>query len=341
MNFAWMVSLNSNISDYNRFPIMTKWITTDVGVKCILFINNLLEHKDPRNILRQAWVICEDFHRLTKSVDKEDGDLEKYIERNLKQKKQIENLQERATELRRGINVLNNTLKHIDNDLLEMLSLVSDEFVNDKFALNDKINSWWDSNIEFSNDNSKLTSTEIWNKFKKENKELIGVNNITIDKFKDIITGLVNSSTYTEKTKKSAIEFIGFKWREIEVKSIDNLEIENVVIEKPKKEKSVKKVKSTEVNLIENLEVENIIVKKVKKEKPFEFYFDEENDKKILQEYDDIENDIINISLINNIRPWQLVSLLMRYKVILKRDEARGYDKYKETDEYKNKLNKC
>lgn len=235
MNFAWMVSLNSNISDYNRFPIMTKWITTDVGVKCILFINNLLEHKDPRNILRQAWSMCEDFYKLTKKVNKEDGDLEKYIERNLKQKKQIENLQERATELRRGINVLNNTLKHIDNDLLEMLSLVSDEFVNDKFALNDKINSWWDSNIEFSNDNSKLTSTEIWNKFKKENKELIGVNNITIDKFKDIITGLVNSSTYTEKTKKSAIEFIGFKWREIEVKSIDNLEIENIIIEKIKK----------------------------------------------------------------------------------------------------------
>ena len=339
MNFAWMVSLNSNISDYNRFPIMTKWITTDVGVKCILFINNLLEHKDPRNILRQAWSMCEDFYKLTKKVNKEDGDLEKYIERNLKQKKQIENLQERATELRRGINVLNNTLKHIDNDLLEMLSLVSDEFVNDKFALNDKINSWWDENIEYVNDESKITSTEIWNKFKKENKELIGVNNITIDKFKDIITGLVNSSTYTEKSR-NIIEFNGFKWKQIEVKPIEKLVIENLVIEKPKKEKSVKKEKSTEVNLIDNLEVENIIVEKVKKVKSIEFYFDEYKDKKILEEYDDIENDIINISLVNNIRPWQLVSLLMRYKVIFKRDEARGYDKYKETDEYKNKLNK-
>ena len=89
------------------------------------------------------------------------------------------------------------------------------------------------------------------------------------------------------------------------------------------------------------MEVENIIVEKVKKVKSIEFYFDEYKDKKILEEYDDIENDIINISLVNNIRPWQLVSLLMRYKVIFKRDEARGYDKYKETDEYKNKLNKC
>jgi len=236
MKFAWMVSLNSNISDYNRFPIMTKWITTDVGVKCILFINNLLEHKEPRNILRQAWAICEDFHRLTKSVDKEDGDLEKYIERNIKQKKQIENLQERAAELRKGINVLNNTLKHIDNDLLEMLSLVSDEFVNDKLALNDKINSWWDSNIEFSNNDSKLTSTEIWSKFKKENKGYVGENKITIELFKEKITCIVNIANYVEKTKKGVIEFIGFKFTE--VKPIDNLVIENIVIEKIEKVKN-------------------------------------------------------------------------------------------------------
>ena len=81
-------------------------------------------------------------------------------------------------------------------------------------------------------------------------------------------------------------------------------------------------------------------LKKVKKEKAFELFFDEEKDKKVLKEYDDIENDIINISLINDIRPWQIVSLLMRYKVISKRDESRGYDKYKDTEEYKNKLNK-
>ena len=28
----------------------------------------------------------------------------------------------------------------------------------------------------------------------------------------------------------------------------------------------------------------------------------------------------------------------MRYKIIKKRDEASGYDKYKETDEYKQKI---
>jgi hypothetical protein len=315
VKFAWMVSLNSNISDYNKFPIMTKWITTDTGVKCILFINNLLEHKEPRNILRQVWSICNDFNKLTKNIDKEDGELEEYIEKNLLYKKQIEKLQERASELRRNVNTSYNILKHMDNDLLEMLSNVSDKMVSDTFSLNNKIKEWWDNNIEYVNDESKITSTELWSKFKKDNKNYVEENKILIELFKNEITGIVKSSAYTEKTKKSVIEFIGFRWKQIETTPINNLEMENVVIEKVKK------------------------VKPVKKEKCIDSYFDVEKDTKILKDYDNVENDIMTMSN-NDVRPWQIVSLLMKNKVILKRDDARGYDKYKETAEYKNKLNK-
>ena len=314
VKFAWMVSLNSNISDYNKFPIMTKWITTDTGVKCILFINNLLEHKEPRNILRQVWSICNDFNKLTKNIDKEDGELEEYIEKNLLYKKQIEKLQERASELRRNVNTSYNILKHMDNDLLEMLSNVSDKIVS-TFSLNNKIKEWWDNNIEYVNDESKITSTELWTKFKKDNKPYVEENKILIELFKNEITCIVKSSTYIEKTKKSVIEFIGFRWKQIETTPIHNLEMENIVIEKVKK------------------------VKPVKKEKCIDSYFDVEKDKKILKDYDNIENDIMTMSN-NDVRPWQIVSLLMKNKVILKRDEARGYDKYKETAEYKNKFNK-
>jgi len=315
VKFAWMVSLNSNISDYNKFPIMTKWITTDTGVKCILFINNLLEYKEPRNILRQVWSICNDFNKLTKNINKEDGELEEYIEKNLLYKKQIEKLQERASELRRNVNTSYNILKHMDNDLLEMLSNVSDKMVSDTFSLNNKIKEWWDNNIEYVNDESKITSTELWTKFKKDNKNYVEENKILIELFKNEITGIVKSSTYIEKTKKSVIEFVGFRWKQIETTPIHNLEMENVVIEKVKK------------------------VKPVKKEKCIDSYFDVEKDTKILKDYDNVENDIMTMSN-NDVRPWQIVSLLMKNKVILKRDDARGYDKYKETAEYKNKLNK-
>jgi len=312
MNYAWLVSLNSNICEYNRFPIMPKWITTDDGVvKCILMINNLLENKEPRNILRQAWQMCEDYYRLTKKTDKEDEKLEEYREKNLIYKKQIENLQERSYELRRSINTSYNIVKNIDNDLLEMLSSLSDKMLNEKFDLNNKIKEWWNNNLEYIDDGSKIMSTEIWNKFKKENKDYILDNNIAIELFKDIITSnIVNSSNYIEKTKKGAIEFVGFKWKEKELYEIENLEIENIVIEKTKKEKKIKNI---------------------------DFYFNQEMDNKILKDYEELTNDIITMST-NDIRPWQIVSLLIRYKVIKKRDEARGYDKYKDSEEYKIKI---
>jgi len=308
MNYAWMVSLNSNISGYDRFPITSKWITTDSGVKCILFINNLLNNKEPQNTLRQAWTMCSDFIKLTKKVHKEDGELEKYREKDLLYKKQINNLQDRTSEMKRHINGTSNVLKNMENDLLDMLTIASDEIINDKFALNNKINEWWNMNIEYTADGNKLTSTEIWNRFKRDNKEYVLENKITIEQFKDSITSIADSSTYTEKTKKSSIEFTGFKFKEIV--------IENIIVEK--------------------LEVP----KKVKKEKKSNYYFSEEEDTKILKDYEDELNDIMKISSNNDVRPWEVVSLLVRYKIINRRAEARGYDIYKETDEYKENANK-
>jgi hypothetical protein len=249
MNFAWLVSLNTNICEYNKFPIMSKWITTDDGkVKCILMINNLLDNKEPRNVLRQAFQICDEFYKLTRKVEKEDVELEKYVERNLLYKKQINNLQDRASDLRRSMNTSLNILKNMDGDLLEMLSNMSDDIVNEKFSTLEKIKEWWNANVEYTDNNGdKIISTELWNKFKKENKEYVGVNNLNIEQFKDAITGnVVNSSNYIEKTKKGAIEFIGFKWKDVEVKqakqldSLDDLELENTIIENKYKVKTKK-----------------------------------------------------------------------------------------------------
>jgi hypothetical protein len=85
-------------------------------------------------------------------------------------------------------------------------------------------------------------------------------------------------------------------------------------------------------------EEESVDVKKKKPKKKFNYYFNENMDKIILTDYEDIEKDIMMISEVRNIRPWQVVSVLMRHNVISKRNDSRGYDKYKETDEYKSKI---
>ena len=78
--------------------------------------------------------------------------------------------------------------------------------------------------------------------------------------------------------------------------------------------------------------------KKNKELKKIEYYFDEVTDKKILFDYEDMMNDIFLISKENKIKIFEVVSLLIRHKIINKRCEARGYDKYKETEEYKSKI---
>jgi hypothetical protein len=309
MQFAWLVSLNTHISDQNRFPITRKWITTDKGLKCILFINNLLEYKDPANILRQAWFMTQEFYNLTKKISKEDCELEDYREKEIKQKKQIENLQERTNEMRRNINTSYNILKHMDNDLIEMLTEITDKIVNDKFDINVKIKNWWEDNIEFVDDESILSSSEIWSKFKKENKDYITENKLTIEIFKEKITSRVSSENYIEKNKKGAIEFVGYKFKE---------KVENIVIEKELPSK----------------------IKKIKTEVLKKYYFNDALDNTILNEYENEKNNIMTISSKNNIRPWEVVSLLMKYKIIKERKESRGYDIYTETEEYKSKIKK-
>ena len=309
MQFAWLVSLNTHISDQNRFPITRKWITTDKGLKCILFINNLLEYKDPANILRQAWFMTQEFYNLTKKISKEDCELEDYREKEIKQKKQIENLQERTNEMRRNINTSYNILKHMDNDLIEMLTEITDKIVNDKFDINVKIKNWWEDNIEFVDDESILSSSEIWSKFKKENKDYITENKLTIEIFKEKITSQVSSENYIEKNKKGAIEFVGYKFKE---------KVENIVIEKELPSK----------------------IKKIKTEVLKKYYFNDALDNTILNEYENEKNNIMTISSKNNIRPWEVVSLLMKYKIIKERKESRGYDIYTETEEYKSKIKK-
>ena len=102
-----------------------------------------------------------------------------------------------------------------------------------------------------------------------------------------------------------------------------------------------KTVDTTETEKMEIEFVENVELKKKKqiKQKKKEFFFDEIFDNKILLEYQNIEKDIMDIAEDNKIRPWQVVSVLMKNNILVKRDQARGYDKYKETEEYKSKIN--
>ena len=319
MDFAWLISYDSNVSDWNRFPIMYKWIVTEIGLKCVVIVNNLNANKSPVDVLRNVWSITNELQKMMSKTKVEEKDVQDMMERDYNVVQKIKMAQKRLSELRRTVLSMSQITKDIENDILDALSLLSNEIVKNESEKNVKIKEWWDLNIEIdNNDENKLTSTEIWTRFKKDNKEYVDENKLLIDDFKNYVKIFIDVDKYNEKSKKGSIEFIGFKFKEEHLLVTQPIEIEiNIpnVIQKKKK----------------------VINKTINKQS--KFVIDEEVDNSIVDQYITTDDDIIIISKAKNVMVWQIVSVLVNNKIINKRNDARGYEKYKETDEYKSKIN--
>ena len=215
MDFAWLISYDSNVSDWNRFPIMYKWIVTENGLKCVVIVNNLNANKNPIDVLRNVWSITYELHKMMNKTKVEDKDVQDMKERDYNVVQKIKTAQKRLSELRRSVMSMSQITKDIENDIIDALSLLSNEIVKNESEKNEKIKEWWEINIEFDdNDDNKLTSTEIWTRFKKDNKEYVDENKLLIDDFKNYVKIFIDVDKYNEKSKKGSIEFIGFKFKE-------------------------------------------------------------------------------------------------------------------------------
>lgn len=312
LHFAWLVSLNTSIDKFDKSPIMYDWINT---TQCIVYINNLSSFEDPKKILRIVWFTCKELYKLIEDVDQDENDTTELKEKNFKLIDKIKNVRKTIREINTSMNTTRNLIQVMDDDLRCLLENETNEIVSSNFSLFDD---WWNENVIVTNDESLVVSTDLWFRFKQENKLIINEMNISGDKFKQYIKSKVPSSCIILRNKNanSAFDIKGLQLKVFNYKS--NI-IENEKIDIELNEEVLKKPK---------------IIKKSP-----EIVFSKELDSKLLNEYYS-NKDIMEISEKNNIKPWQVVSLLMKYNIIKKRDDARGYDKYKETEEYKQKLEK-
>ena len=238
MDFAWLISYDSNVSDWNRFPIMYKWIVTDIGLKCIVIVNNLNANRNPVDVLRNVWSITNELQKMISKTKVEEKDMQDTIERDYNVVQKIKTAQKRLSELRRSVMGMSQITKDIENDIVDALSLLSNEIMKSETDKNIKIKEWWEQNIEIDENIEKtLSSTEIWTRFKKDNKEYVEEHKLLIDDFKNYAKMFIDVDKYNEKSKKGSIEFIGFKFKELLLVS-EPMKIElNVpnIIEKKKK----------------------------------------------------------------------------------------------------------
>ena len=336
LNFAWLVSLNSTIDKFDKSPIMYEWVNT---TQCIVYINNLAGFEDPKKILRIVWFTCKELYKFVEDVNYDETELNELKNQNFKLMDKIKNVRKTIKEINKSMNATKNLIQVMDDELRIILENETNEIVTSNFSLFD---TWWDENIETTKDETFLVSTELWLKFKQNNKHVMKDFEISPDKFKQYIKSKVSLSSINLKSKHAncAFEIKGICFKELPKNQL----VENEILPKPviKKNMSIK-IKKGEQNLNLDLELENDKIIKINNKivKPkIENYFDVELDNKILQDYNDDENDIINLAEKYNVKTWEIVSLLMRYKVINKRILSKGYDKYKESDEYKEKIQK-
>jgi len=248
MDFGWLISYESNVSDWNRFPIMCKWILTDIGLKCIIIVNKLNSNKNPTDILRNVWNMTNEIHTiLSKTKEVDNSELIKIKERDYNVLQKIKTLQKRLSEMKRNITSMSQTAKDIENDIIDIISMFTNELSKNEFDKSSKIKEWWNENIEYDGNNeNKLTSTEVWLRFKKENKLYVDENKMLIEDFKTHIKNFIDVNNYIEKSKKGTVDFIGFKFTDLLVcqeitnqKAEEKLEVElnipNVLENKKKK----------------------------------------------------------------------------------------------------------
>ena len=319
LHFAWLVSLNTSIEKYDKAPIMYEWVNT---TQCIVHINNLSSFEDPKKILRIVWFTCKELYKFIEDVNFDETEVTELREKNFKMMDKVRNIRKTIREINTSMNATRNLIQVMDDELKGILESETSEIVASNFSLFDD---WWELNLEVTNDESLIASTDLWTRFKQENKLMISEMNITGDKFKQYIKTKVplSSIILRNKNANSAFDVKGLKLSDTEKKVNEKIE-------------EVKEKIAVELNLELNEEVIKNNKKKVVKKGKIEVYFDEKLDKKIIDDYEN--KDIMLLASEYKVRPWEIVSLLVRYKVINKRDEAIGYDKYKETDEYKQKI---
>ena len=174
-----------------------------------------------------------------------------FKERNYNVLQKIKTAQKRLIEMKRNITSMSQITKDIETDIIDMVSLLSNEQIKQVYDKNSKIKEWWDLNITFDDTNThKLTSTEIWSKFKKNNKEFIDKNELIVEDFKNYIKTFIDVKSYNEKSKKGSIELVGFKFIEVLVQESENVVVELSIPTSIKQKKCVFKKAETNKKML-------------------------------------------------------------------------------------------
>lgn len=217
MHFAWLISLNTDIDNCKKSPVTYELVEGRYAV----YVNNLLQYKNPQKFLRILWSNCKELKRLIiDEEEEEDEDMnaekEELKEHKLLRKKEIEKIKgyiKSASEMNKTIKSLLKMTESMQISMKESIDEDTKKITGEDVSDITLLEEWWDKNVEFMESDEIIKSTDIWYKFKSDNEGKI--DNIDVQRFKQMLIQHLDSIGHHDyvriKGKTSAIEIKNYR----------------------------------------------------------------------------------------------------------------------------------
>jgi len=208
IRFAWMVSLNKGISNYDKYPIDFEF---ENGV-LYCYINSLsLWDENQKNIIISCWLFCKEIY--LNFFDKENTDTEKVItlmKRDNNKKLIAEKGRKKIKEMKSMTEQLKVNIYELEKDLIEIIK--GDILMQNEDRLI-SLKTWWSQSlIRDESKKHKIEIEAIYNKFKETLDEFEQVD-LEYDGFVLNIKTFLNEDDFTKnKTKGTKKYILNYKW---------------------------------------------------------------------------------------------------------------------------------
>jgi hypothetical protein len=209
IRFAWLVSLNTSIEKWDKSPVMYEWIN---GNQCVVYVNQLCGFEDPKKILRMVWYTCKELYRWVENTQDEETEMVELRETKGKLLEKMKNVRKAIREINTSMQHTKNLVQSMDDEIRDLLETETKDLLASNFSL---FEDWWTMNVETTEMDTMLLSTDVWMKFRNDNKQAWKEMDVTTEKFKKYIKSKVPSSNVVFKGKNpnSAFEIRGLRWK--------------------------------------------------------------------------------------------------------------------------------
>lgn len=213
MKIAWLISLNSSIDSFDKYPIMIEVVNDQY----IFYVNNLMKYEEPVEMLRLIWSFSNSINSILSKNDVNEEDFKHYKYKIQSIVKELEKITKEENlliiEMTKNLEKMRKNKQNTKNFLSELLNDHVNEEINIEYQavlqeqMIDVVRNWCNAKLSIDSSSetvAKMKYSEIWDKFDKDiqNKRY----NIKKLKFKEYITEI-----YKENYKNN--EIVGINWR--------------------------------------------------------------------------------------------------------------------------------